>query len=87
MQKEGDGTQNPKQFKHQIEKVLQELIGDMLPSVSTKTPTETECLWGMQNYQMSLSLQMGLSLFNWLKQELGQTRFQCQLYSTLTALS
>ncbi len=28
-----------------------------------------------------------LSLFNWLKQELGRTRFQCPLYSTLTALS
>ncbi len=31
-------------------------------------------------------MQSGLSLFNWLKQELGITRFHCPLYSTLTAL-
>jgi hypothetical protein len=30
MQKEGDGAQNPELFKSPIEKVLQELIGDML---------------------------------------------------------
>jgi hypothetical protein len=30
MRKEGDGAQNPELFKHQIEKVLRELIGDML---------------------------------------------------------
>ncbi len=76
---------NPELFKCPIEKVLRDLIGDMLLSGKQLFAS---CEYKDPNGNRIFAVDAnGAVSFQSAQARVGRTRFQCQLYSTLTALS